>query len=71
MDARQQALDAVLDDVAAQYDVGQWWDVQPVSGGARIAAEAGEFLVAVSPGDRSDASLRFEAMLLAHLEDRA
>jgi Ser/Thr protein kinase RdoA (MazF antagonist) len=81
VDARQAAragatpgpagLDAVLDDVAAHYDMGQWWDVQPVSGGVRIAAEAGEFLAAVSPEDRSDASLLFEAMLLAHLEDRA
>jgi Ser/Thr protein kinase RdoA (MazF antagonist) len=71
VDARKHALEAVLDDVAAHYDVGQWWDVQPVASGFRIAAEAGEFLVAVSPGDRSDASLQFEAMLLAHLEDRA
>jgi Ser/Thr protein kinase RdoA (MazF antagonist) len=71
VDARQHVLQAVLDDVAAHYDVGQWWDVQPVASGFRIAAEAGEFLVAVSPGDRSDASLQFEAMLLAHLEDRA
>jgi Ser/Thr protein kinase RdoA (MazF antagonist) len=71
VDARQSILDAVLDDVAAQYDVGQWWDVQPAPGGFRIAAEAGEFLVALSPAERSDASLRFEAMLLAHLEDRA
>jgi Ser/Thr protein kinase RdoA (MazF antagonist) len=46
--------------------------VQPLPDGFRIAAEAGEFAVAVSPeGRRSDASLRFEAMLLAHLEDRA
>jgi len=66
----RQALDTVLDDVAAHYDVGQWWDVQPHPGGFRIAAEAGEFAVAVA-GQRSDASLRFEAMLLAHLEDRA
>jgi len=81
VDARQAAraggspgpsgLDAVLDDVARHYDMGQWWDVQPVSGGVRIAGEAGEFLVAVSPEDRTDASLQFEAMLLAHLEDRA
>ena len=71
MDARRPALDALLDDVAARYDVGQWWDVQPHPGGFRIAAEAGDFVVAVSAGERSDASLRFEAMLLAHLEDRA
>ena len=71
MDARRQAPDAVLDDVAAHYDVGQWWDAQPLAGGFRVVAEAGEFLVAVSPEDRSDASLRFEAMLLAHLEDKA
>ena len=70
MEVRQPTLDAVLDDVAAQYDVGQWWDVQPHPGGFRIAAEAGEFVVAVGE-QRSDASLRFEAMLLAHLEDRA
>jgi Ser/Thr protein kinase RdoA (MazF antagonist) len=69
--ARQQALEAVLADVAAHYDVGQWSDVQPVANGFRVAAEAGQFLVAVSPAGRSDASLRFEAMLLAHLEDRA
>src|SRR5438105_10941976 len=57
VDARQAAhaggspgpsgLDAVLDDVARHYDVGHWWDVEPVSGGVRIAAEAGEFLAAV------------------------
>jgi Ser/Thr protein kinase RdoA (MazF antagonist) len=65
------ALEAVLDDVAVQYELGQWWDLQPHPSGVRIAAEAGEFLVAVSPEGRTDASLRFEAMLLAHLEDRA
>jgi len=74
--AMQPALGAVLDDallseVVAQYDVGQWWDIRPFAGGFRIAADAGEFAVAVSPGERSDASLRFEAMLLTHLEDRA
>jgi len=68
---RRQPLEAVLDDVAAQYDFGHWWDVRPVASGFRLAAEAGEFLVAVSPDDRSDASLLFEAMLLAHLEDKA
>jgi Ser/Thr protein kinase RdoA (MazF antagonist) len=71
VDARHQALEAVLDDVAAHYDLGRWWDVQPVDNGFRVAAEAGEFLVAVSPEDRSDASLLFEAMLLAHLDDKA
>jgi Ser/Thr protein kinase RdoA (MazF antagonist) len=71
VDARQQTLQAVLDDVAAQYEIGQWWDVHPVATGFRLAAEAGEFLVAVSPAERSDASLLFEAMLLAHLEDKA
>jgi Ser/Thr protein kinase RdoA (MazF antagonist) len=71
VDARTQGLEAVLDDVAAHYDVGQWWDVQPVAGGFRVAAEAGEFLAALSPAERSDASLRFEAMLLAHLADKA
>lgn len=70
MKARQHRLHAVLDDVAAHYDLGHWWDVQPVRNGFRIAAEAGEFHVAVSDG-RSDASLRFEAMLLNHLADRA
>jgi Ser/Thr protein kinase RdoA (MazF antagonist) len=69
--ARQQALDAVLDDVAAHYDFGHWWDVQTVGSGFRIAAEAGVFLVAVSPAGRSDASLRFEVMLLTHLADKA
>ena len=67
----QRAVEAVLDDVAVYYDLGHWWDIQPHPGGFRIAAEAGEFVVAVSPEWRSDASLRFEAMLLAHLEDRA
>ena len=75
MNARQSAVDAVLDtvldEVAAHYDMGRFWDVQPLSDGVRIAAEAGEFLVAVSAAGRSDAALRFEAMLLAHLEDRA
>ena len=71
MEARQQALDTVLDGVAAHYDVGHWWDVQPVRCGVRITAEAGDFLVAVSSGDRSDTSLRFEAMLLTHLQDKA
>lgn len=76
MKARHQALDAVLEDallaeVGAQYDVGHWWDVQWVGSGYRIAAEAGEFLVAVSPAGRSDASLRFEVMLLTHLADKA
>ena len=71
MKARHQALDAVLGDVAAQYDIGHWWGVQRVGSGYRIAAEAGEFLVAVSPAGRSDASLRFEVMLLTHLADKA
>src|SRR6267154_1727909 len=62
VDARQHVLQAVLDDVAAHYDVGRWWDVQPVASGFRIAAEAGTFLVAVSPRERSDASLLVEAM---------
>ena len=70
-DSERHDLDAVLDDVAEYYDVGRWWDVQPVAKGFRIAAEAGEFLVAVSPDSRSDGSLLFEAMLLVHLEDRA
>ncbi len=71
MDSERDNLDAVLDDVAAHYDVGRWWDVQPVAGGFRIAAEAGEFFASVSPESRSAGSLTFEAMLLAHLEDRA
>jgi Ser/Thr protein kinase RdoA (MazF antagonist) len=71
VDSERDNIDAVLDEVAARYDLGRWWDVQPVAGGIRIAAEAGEFLVSVSPENRSDASLKFEAMLLAHLEDRA
>ncbi len=76
MKARHQALDAVLEDpvldeVGTQYDVGHWWDVQSVGSGYRIAAEAGEYLVEVSPAGRSDASLRFEVMLLTHLADRA
>ena len=61
----------MLSEVGAHYDVGQWWDVQWVGSGYRIAAEAGDFLVAVSPAGRSDASLRFEVMLLAHLADKA
>src|SRR5256885_7947733 len=64
-------LEAVLDDVAAHYDFGHWWAVRPVASGFHVGAEAGKFLVAVSPEERSDASLLFEAMLLAHLEDRA
>jgi Ser/Thr protein kinase RdoA (MazF antagonist) len=71
VDAKHQGLDAMLDVVAVHYDLGQWWDVQPVGGGFRIAAEAGEFLAAVSAEGRSDASLRFEAMLLTHLADKA
>ena len=71
MDSERHDLDAVLDDVAGHYDVGRWWDVQPVAGGFRIAAESGEFLASLSPESRSDGSLLFEAMLLAHLEDRA
>jgi Ser/Thr protein kinase RdoA (MazF antagonist) len=61
----------VLDDIATRYDLGQWRTVQPLSGGFRIATEAGDFVVAVSAADRSEASLRFEAMLLNHLEDKA
>jgi Ser/Thr protein kinase RdoA (MazF antagonist) len=71
VDAKHQCVDALLDAVGAHYDLGHWWDVQPVEGGFRIAAEAGEFLATVSPGERSDASLRFEAMLLIHLADKA
>ena len=71
MKAQQQQLDAVLDDVAVHYDLGHWWDVQWVSNGFRIAAEKGEFSATVSPAGRSDASLRFEAMLLTHLADKA
>jgi Ser/Thr protein kinase RdoA (MazF antagonist) len=63
-------LDIVLDAVAAHYDIGQWWDVRPAGSGIRIAAEAGSFLVALV-GGRSDASLRFEAMLLDHLAGKA
>jgi Ser/Thr protein kinase RdoA (MazF antagonist) len=70
VNAKHQGLDALLDAVAAHYDLGHWWDVQPVGSGFRIAAEAGEFLATVSDG-RSDASLRFEAMLLTHLADKA
>jgi Ser/Thr protein kinase RdoA (MazF antagonist) len=71
VEARQQALEAVLDDVAVRYDLGQWWDVQPAANGVRVSTDAGRFMVAVSSPERSDTSLRFEAMLLAHLEDRA
>ncbi|MEW6476134.1 MAG: hypothetical protein AB1679_28075 [Actinomycetota bacterium] len=70
MDAKHYGLDALLDAVAAHYDLGHWWDVQPSGSGFRIAAEAGEFLASISEG-RSDASLRFEAMLLTHLADKA
>jgi Ser/Thr protein kinase RdoA (MazF antagonist) len=68
---RHQQLDSVLDAVAAHYDLGHWWDVQGVATGFRIAAEKGEFLAEVSPAGRNDASLRFEAMLLTHLADKA
>src|SRR5687768_12738580 len=61
----------VLDDIANRYDLGQWRTVRPLPGGFRIATETGDFRVAVSAADRSDASLRFEAMLLSHLEDKA
>jgi Ser/Thr protein kinase RdoA (MazF antagonist) len=71
VDATQEALEAVLNEVAPHYDVGQWWDVHPVDNGFRVSAEAGEFLVVVSPQERRDASLLFEAMLLAHLDDKA
>lgn len=71
MDAKHHDLDALLDAVTAHYDLGHWWDTQPVAGGFRIAAEAGEFRATLSPGGRSDASLRFEAMLLIHLADKA
>ncbi|HEV3364349.1 MAG TPA: phosphotransferase [Acidimicrobiia bacterium] len=81
MKARQQQLDAVLDDavlsdpvlldVGVQYDLGQWRDVRCDGSGFRISAEAGEFVVAVSPAARSDASLRFEVMLSDHLADMA
>jgi Ser/Thr protein kinase RdoA (MazF antagonist) len=60
-----------LDDIAGQYDLGQWHGVQSQPSGFRITTEAGGFLVAVAPAGRSDASLLFEAMLLAHLEDKA
>jgi Ser/Thr protein kinase RdoA (MazF antagonist) len=79
--ARQQQLDAaldvalldeaLLDEIGAHYDIGQRFAVQCAGSGFRIAAEAGDFLVAVSPFGRSDASLRFEGMLLAHLADKA
>jgi Ser/Thr protein kinase RdoA (MazF antagonist) len=71
VNAKLQGLDSLLDAVAAHYELGHWWDVQPLGNGFRIAAEAGEFLAAVSPDGRSDASLRFEAMLLDHLTGRA
>ncbi len=71
MKVQQPLLDAVLDDVAVHYQLGHWWDVQWVPTGFRIAAEKGEFLAVVSPAGRSDASLRFEAMLLTHLADKA
>ena len=75
MNARHQrlgaVLDPVLDEVKSQYDVGQWSDAQWVGNGYRIAAEVGEYFVSVSPAGRSDASLRFEVMLLCHLEDKA
>jgi Ser/Thr protein kinase RdoA (MazF antagonist) len=61
----------MLNDIAAQYDLGEWSTVQPLSDGFRIAARAGEFRVVVSAAGRSDASLRFEAMLLSHLDDKA
>ncbi|HVW30904.1 MAG TPA: hypothetical protein VHL53_00065 [Acidimicrobiia bacterium] len=66
----RQTLEAVLDDVTTHYDVGQWWDVRPVEGGFRLATDSGALLVEAAP-DRSEASLRFQAMLLAHLDDRA
>jgi Ser/Thr protein kinase RdoA (MazF antagonist) len=71
VDAKHEGVDTLLDAVAAHYDLGHWWDVQPNGSGFRIAAEAGEFLAALSPEWRSDASLRFEAMLLTHLADKA
>lgn len=61
----------MLDDIATRYDLGQWRTVRPLPGGFCIATEAGDFRVAVSAAARSDASLRFEAMLLSHLEDKA
>jgi Ser/Thr protein kinase RdoA (MazF antagonist) len=63
--------EAVVSEVAAHYDLGEWRAIDPLTGGFRIAAEAGVFRVTVSPAGRSEASLLFEAMLLAHLEDRA
>ena len=76
MKTRHHHLDAVLDDalldeVGAHYDLGQWWDVQRAGSGFRVLAEAGEFLVNMPPTGRSEASLRFEAMLLTHLADKA
>jgi Ser/Thr protein kinase RdoA (MazF antagonist) len=70
-DAKHRGWDALVDAVAAHYDLGHSWDVQPVNRGFRIAAERGEFLAAVSGEERSDTSLRFEAMLLDHLADKA
>ena len=63
--------DMVASEIGARYDLGEWWTVQPLSDGFRIGAEAGDFRVAVSTAGRSDASLRFEAMLLSHLDDKA
>jgi len=70
MKTQHHELDIVLDAVAAHYDLGQWWDVRPAVSGVHIEAEAGQFFVAVCVG-RSDASLRFEAMLLGHLAEAA
>ena len=67
----KRALTPYSDTVATHYDLGHWWDVQPVGAAFRIAAEAGEFKVGVVSEGRSDASLRFEAMLLTHLADKA
>ena len=61
----------MLEEVAAQYDLGRWRVLEPQTDGFRIAAEAGDFGVALFPAARSDASLLFEAMLLTHLEDKA
>jgi homoserine kinase type II len=63
--------DAVASELGAQYDLGQWHAIQLLTDGFRIAADAGDFRVAISPAGRSDASLHFEAMLLAHLDDKA
>jgi Ser/Thr protein kinase RdoA (MazF antagonist) len=70
MKTQHHEFDIVLDAVAVHYDLGQWWDVRPAGSGVHIDAEAGTFLVAACEG-RSDASLRFEAMLLDHLADKA